>query len=45
MKQYIVITSINKPTKAIIEFSKPHNHAVIVVADKKNTCYLDTGWC
>jgi STELLO glycosyltransferases len=35
MKKYIVITSIFKPTKAVIEFSKIPEHQLIVVGDKK----------
>ena len=35
MDNYIVITSINKPTKAIIEFSRFTSYHTIVVGDKK----------
>jgi len=35
MKKYIIITSINKPTKAVIEFSKLNDWQLVVVGDKK----------
>lgn len=35
MKKFVIITSINKPTKAIVEFSRLNDWNLIVVGDKK----------
>lgn len=36
MKKYIVITSINQPSEAIIKFASIEGHLLIVVGDKKS---------
>lgn len=43
MNNFIVITTINHPTKAVIDFSKLKNHQLIIVADQKTPIdwYLD----
>jgi hypothetical protein len=48
MKKFIVITSINNPTDAVISFSRKHDYKLVVIGDKKtpadwfceNTRYL-----
>lgn len=41
---YIIITSINPPTEAVIKFSRINNHHLIVVGDKKSpTDYKHSG--
>lgn len=36
IKKHIVITSINKPTKGVIAFSKMKDYKLIVIGDKKS---------